>query len=90
MSSIGVWPNSDGEQHWLFRYYFIIPLCFVVFMFIIPQTTMAITVRSDFEKLLEVLNLVMMMNIISIFKLLAMRYNKKGIDFSYEHIATIH
>ena len=83
MSLLGAWPHSDGEDHWLFRYYFLVPLFSLIGFFFIPQTIMLLTVYSDFEKLLEILNVAEIFIMLSIFKLLAIRCNKKGNVFLF-------
>ena len=84
MRLTGAWPNLHGNGHWLSRYYFILPLsCMSIFTFI-PQTAMAIYTRSDLEMLLEILNVGLIFVGLSIFKLLAANYTKKGTSFLFK------
>ena len=78
MVMTGAWPDLKEKDNCLLRYYFLVPTCVISFFCFIPQTTLAIMVRQDFNKLLEVLSTAQILTGMAVFKLIGIRYNNQG------------
>ena len=75
---IGVWPHFEEKQSFASKCVFIVPASLMFCLLVIPQSRKAISVRKDLNAVLEVLSTGIIMEALSILKLLGLWYNETG------------
>ncbi|NP_001177478.1 odorant receptor 23 [Nasonia vitripennis] len=75
----GVWPGFEEKKSFTERFFFIVPGMVTFFSITLPQLRRVMIHRKDLSTVLELMTTGIVMELISILKLLAIRYNQSGL-----------
>lgn len=86
MKIMGIWPGVEFSPKWYAQYIFLIPLFFLTFFILIPQTRMLLYVTDDLNYIIEILTTADVITVVACLKLVGVWYNKRG---AYIHSSNI-